>query len=173
MSDRVDVGVMTITDRRHQLRMKRGKVLRIFSSFLVPLLLSILTVVIAIYQQKLANDSRLINIEAVKEQRLEDQIMAEKQRKVDQNTSAQQREEDREIRKKQRQLDREIDDLQRQADINFTLSQLKEEKELNEKLRLITEQETKKNLEYSENIKQEDILRKFFIYHFIFYDKHI
>ncbi len=166
MSDHADVDITTTTITRRRRRRACGltldRALQIFSSLLIPLLLSIFTVVIAIYQQKVASDNRQIDINNTEAQRERDQYIAERQREIDYNISILQQKEDQEDREEQWDQDRKQAELQRETDMNMTTYQLEQELLLDEDLRSIAAEEKNKTLASAENITQEDILRKFF-----------
>ena len=161
MSDRVNAGTMTIYRRNRRFILSVDKSLKIFSAFMIPLFISMLTVFIAIYQQKIANDNRSKDLVNLEYQRRLDLSANEQRRTEDSIANAKLRLADRQERENQLKKDREMADFQRQMDINFTRSKLEEEKALEEHIRLMEEEEREKYSQLAHSIKQEDILRKF------------
>jgi hypothetical protein len=145
--------VVTLANRQDKwCSIKLDRALQIFSSFLVPLLLSVFTICIAVYQQKVANDNRQIDIKIATEQRTLDHILAKAQREADQNASTQQRLYDRIDAEERRNLDIELADKKREADQNISSLGRKQELAIEETRREIARQE-----------KEEAILSEFIV----------
>jgi hypothetical protein len=140
MSEEAPVGTLT---NRHdkRCRMTLDRSLQIFSSFLVPLLLTVFTVGIAVYQQKIANDNRQIDIKIATDQRALDHRLATEQREADQNASAQKREYDRIDAEERRNLDIELVDKKIEADQNLSSLERKQELAMEETRRETARQE--------------------------------
>jgi hypothetical protein len=159
MTDQDDIVTTTISrQRRRGCGITFDKALQIFSSLLIPLLLSVFTIVIAVYQQKVANDNRIADSAIVREQKRQDQNASEAQRNFDRILRDLQRKTDQQAFKLQREQDRNITILQRETDSISNTAQRKQKLNLTETNFFVNQQQKQQDLMVADNIKQEQIL---------------
>ncbi|CAF0798564.1 unnamed protein product [Adineta steineri] len=161
--------------------------LELISNAAIPLMIGVISLWIAIHQQKIATTNYDQDVKQADDQRNQDHELSELQRKEDgetarlqreedketarlqrnedQETSRLQREEDQETARLQRAEDKEIARLQRELDLNMTNDKRIQDYELAEKERNISEHQRTQELEIAYqnriyDLKLEDDNRK-------------